>query len=55
MLCCCDVWRRVKHPNGLMKLIVEAIYPQSQGPCAPWIFIASSQLGAAVYGTFYCA
>jgi hypothetical protein len=37
---------------GLMKLRVEAIYQKSQGTYAPWIFMASSQLGVAVYGTF---
>ena len=42
----------VNEPNtqtGRMKLRVEAIYPKSQGTHAPWIFMASSQLGAAVY------
>jgi hypothetical protein len=38
--------------TGLMKLRAEVIYPQSQGTYAPWIFMASSQLGAGVYGAF---
>jgi hypothetical protein len=38
--------------TGLMKLRAKVIYPKSQGNYAPWIFMASSQLSAAVYGTF---
>jgi hypothetical protein len=38
--------------TGLMKLRVEAIYPKSQETYAPWIFMASFQLGAEVFDTF---
>jgi hypothetical protein len=38
-----------------MKLRAEAIYPKSQGTYAPWIFMASFQLGAVVYDTSWYA
>jgi hypothetical protein len=38
--------------TGLTKLRVETIYQKSQVTYAPLIFMAISQLGAAVYGTF---
>jgi hypothetical protein len=34
--------------TGLMELRGEVIYPKSLGTYAPWIFMASSQLGAVV-------
>jgi hypothetical protein len=52
ILSCCDVCQRVNTQIGLMKLRVEAIYQKDQGTYAAWIFMGSSQLGAAVYGTF---
>jgi len=36
----------------LTKLRVEAMYQKGQGTYATLIFMAISQLGAAVYGTF---
>ena len=52
ILSCCDVCQRVNNQTGLKKLRAEAIYQKSQGTYAPWIFMTSSQLGTAVYGTF---
>jgi hypothetical protein len=52
ILSCSDGVNVSNTQTGLMKLRAEVIYPKSQGTYALWIFTASSQLGAAVYGTF---
>jgi len=48
----CDVCQRVKHPNRSYETESRSHLPKIKGTYAPWIFMASSQLGAVVYGTF---
>ena len=52
ILSCCDVCQSVKHRNRSYEIERGSHLPESQGNYAPWIFMASSQLGVAVYGTF---
>ena len=51
ILSCCDVCQQVKHPNRSYEIESRSHLPENPGDiCA---FMASFQLGAAVYGTFY--
>jgi hypothetical protein len=48
----CDICQRVKRPNRSYEIESRSHLPKKPGDLCAWIFMASSQLGAAVYGTF---
>jgi predicted alternative tryptophan synthase beta-subunit len=52
ILSCGDICQRVKHANRSYEIESRIHLPKIQGTYAPWIFMASFLLGAAVYGTF---
>jgi hypothetical protein len=48
----CDVCQRVKHPDRYYEIENRSHLPKKPGDLCALDFLASSQVGGAVYGTF---